>query len=178
MAETKNNRCKCIPTIPDIIRYKLTGFSINSLLDSDAIWWHRAGSTLAQAMACCLMSPGHWPQLMLTYHRKYFVAFTQEQLQKCSWTSSVTWVQRLHFLKFHPHLPGANELMPNRLICHVIFMYIMPTPSYSHIPFIWFEINFIFNRLCHINVRWPLTFPIKYEKIKFCGKAEAAIFWN
>ena len=33
---------------------------INSLHSSDAIWWHKSGSTLVQAMACCLMAPSHY----------------------------------------------------------------------------------------------------------------------
>ena len=33
--------------------------SINSLRPSDAIWWHRSGSTLAQVMAWCLTAPSH-----------------------------------------------------------------------------------------------------------------------
>ena len=32
----------------------------NSPLPSDAIWWHRSGSILAQVMACCLMAPSHY----------------------------------------------------------------------------------------------------------------------
>ena len=32
---------------------------VNSLRPSDAIWRHRSGSTLAQAMACCLTAPSH-----------------------------------------------------------------------------------------------------------------------
>ena len=36
---------------------------INSLWPSVAIWWHRAGSTLAHVMACCLMSPSHYLNL-------------------------------------------------------------------------------------------------------------------
>ena len=32
----------------------------NSLRPSDAIWWHRSGSTLAQVMACCLTTPSHY----------------------------------------------------------------------------------------------------------------------
>ena len=32
----------------------------NSLWPSDAIWWQRSGSTLAQVMACCLMTPCHY----------------------------------------------------------------------------------------------------------------------
>ena len=33
---------------------------LNSLWPSDAIWWHRSGSTLAQVMACCLTAPSHY----------------------------------------------------------------------------------------------------------------------
>ena len=32
---------------------------VNSLWPSDAICWHRSGSTLAQVMACGLMAPSH-----------------------------------------------------------------------------------------------------------------------
>ena len=27
---------------------------------SDAIWWHKSGTTLTQVMACCLMAPNHY----------------------------------------------------------------------------------------------------------------------
>ena len=33
---------------------------VNSLRPSDAIWWHRSGSTLARVMACCLTAPSHY----------------------------------------------------------------------------------------------------------------------
>ena len=33
---------------------------VNSLWPSVATWWHRSGSTLAQAMACCLSAPSHF----------------------------------------------------------------------------------------------------------------------
>ena len=33
---------------------------INSLWPSDAIWWHKSGSTLAQVVACCLTAPSHY----------------------------------------------------------------------------------------------------------------------
>ena len=32
----------------------------NSLGPSDAIWWQKTGSTLAQVMACCLTAPSHY----------------------------------------------------------------------------------------------------------------------
>ena len=33
---------------------------INSTWPSDAIWWHRTRSTLAQVMACCLTAPSNY----------------------------------------------------------------------------------------------------------------------
>ena len=33
---------------------------LNSLGPSDAIWWHRSGSTLVQAMAWCRLAPSHY----------------------------------------------------------------------------------------------------------------------
>ena len=37
-----------------------THWFFNSLWPSDAIRWHRSGSTLAQVMACCLTAPSHY----------------------------------------------------------------------------------------------------------------------
>ena len=36
------------------------GLVLNSLRPSDAIRWHKTGSTLAQVMACCLTAPSHY----------------------------------------------------------------------------------------------------------------------
>ena len=33
---------------------------VNSLGPSNAIWWQKTGSTLAQVMACCLTAPSHY----------------------------------------------------------------------------------------------------------------------
>ena len=33
---------------------------VNPLWPSDAIWWQRSGSTLAQVMTCCLTAPSHY----------------------------------------------------------------------------------------------------------------------
>ena len=30
------------------------------LLCSDAMWWHKTGSTSAQVMACCMKAPSHF----------------------------------------------------------------------------------------------------------------------
>ena len=37
--------------------------AINSWWPSDALWWHRSGSTMALVMACCLMAPSHYMYL-------------------------------------------------------------------------------------------------------------------
>ena len=42
-----------------IVWFSLLTTFINSLWPSDAMWWQRIGSTLAQVMACCLMAPSH-----------------------------------------------------------------------------------------------------------------------
>ena len=53
---------------------------LNSLKTSDAIWWCRSGSILAQAMACCLTTP--LPELMLTSHQGGLEAFPWGQLHR------------------------------------------------------------------------------------------------
>ena len=40
--------------------WKWWTYLINSSWPSDAIWWHRSGSTLVQVMACCLTAPSHY----------------------------------------------------------------------------------------------------------------------
>ena len=40
--------------------FAVKAFSRNSLRLSDAIWWHRSMSTLAQVMAWCLTAPSHY----------------------------------------------------------------------------------------------------------------------
>ena len=37
-----------------------TNWYVNSLWPGDATWWQRTQSTLAQVMACCLITPGHF----------------------------------------------------------------------------------------------------------------------
>ena len=40
--------------------YMISLHVFNSLGPSDAMWWQRSGSTLAQVMACCLTPPSHY----------------------------------------------------------------------------------------------------------------------
>ena len=67
----------------------------NSLWPIDAIWWHRSGSTLAQAMACCLMAPSH--------------CLNQYWLMMVIWDPFEHNITRDTFSwKFHSHLQRAN----------------------------------------------------------------------
>ena len=54
----------------------MLGEMINSLWRSDALWPHRSRSTLAQAMACCLLVAKPLPEPMLTCPQLGPVTFT------------------------------------------------------------------------------------------------------
>ena len=72
---------------------------ISPLRPGDTMKWHRSGSTLVQAMACCLTSPSHClNKPMLTYYWWGSVAITCEQFhRKCFGYQSAKWVWKLHF---------------------------------------------------------------------------------
>ena len=70
---------------------------VNSLWRSDAIWWQRSGSTLAQVMACCVTDTKPLPEPMLTYHQWSPVTFILGQFQKrCLNHQSLKSVWKLH----------------------------------------------------------------------------------
>ena len=87
--------------------------SINPLWTIDAIWWHRSGSTLAQVMACCLMTLCHYRTLnyvdftSMTFCGIYLTTILRES----SRYQFIKWIWKISLLKFLPHLPGANELI-------------------------------------------------------------------
>ena len=68
-------------------------WSIYRLWSSDAIWWHRSGSTVVQVMACCLKL---LPEPILTNHHWGLVAFTWGKLdRKCSRNLTLICVRKL-----------------------------------------------------------------------------------
>ena len=72
---------------------------VNSLWPSDAKWWHRSGSTLAQVMACCLMAISHHPnQCWPLISEVLQMAFTCEKFcSECPIFYSAYWVWKLYF---------------------------------------------------------------------------------
>ena len=83
---------------------------VNSLWNSDAIWQHTSGLTLAQVMACCLISDGTNPSWPI---RREVLKHSPE----CNFTENTP---KLSFLDMsfkmtnstlQPHPPEANELI-------------------------------------------------------------------
>ena len=82
---------------------------VNLLWPSEAAWWQRSGSTLAQVMACCLTAPSHYLNqcwLIISEVHIHIRAISQEMFQP-----SITKIRlQITYLKFHSNFPGANEL--------------------------------------------------------------------
>ena len=82
------------------------------LWPSDAIWRHRSGSALVQAMACCLTAPNHclnhcWLLIsQVLWHSPESNFTVNAQVWLLVYIISL----RIILLKLLPHLPGANEL--------------------------------------------------------------------
>ena len=83
---------------------------VNSLGPSNAIWWQKTGSTLAQVKACCLMAPSHYLNqcwLIISEVQWHIRAISLEMSQP-----SITEIcLKITCLKCHSNFPGANELM-------------------------------------------------------------------
>ena len=83
---------------------------VNWLRPSDAIWWHRSGSTLAQVMACCLTAPSHYLNQYWLIISKVLWHSSEGNFIKD--TSPITKVSlKIAFLILNWNLPGANELI-------------------------------------------------------------------
>ena len=63
--------------------YCLNIHVFNSLFPSNAMWWHRSRSTMAQVMACCLMAPSLYLNQCCSHS-------VQENTMYCSIQDSVT----------------------------------------------------------------------------------------
>ena len=85
--------------------------TINSLWPSDAIWRHRSGSTLAQVMACYLTAPSHYLNQCWLIISKIQCHSSEGNFERDALAIILTKVTlKITSLKFHPNLPGANEL--------------------------------------------------------------------
>ena len=98
--------------------------NINSLWPSDAIWWHRSGSTLAQVMACYLMAPSlylnqYWLIISEVLWHSPEGNFTGDAKDILDMSLKIT------DLRLQPHLPGVNELKV--LTFHSLLQFLKPT---------------------------------------------------
>ena len=111
---------------------------IDSLWPSDAIWWQRSGSTLAQVMACCLTAPSHylnqcWLIISEVQWHSYQGKFTR-------YASTINHQNPLenYISKISLKFPGANELnsvwglMPPTQYIHQGFSSHCPYGSLMH----------------------------------------------
>ena len=94
---------------------------VNSPRLSDAIWWHRAGSTLAQVMACCLTAPSHY------LNQCWLITLVQWCSSEGNFAldisqPSVTKINlKIIFIRLYWNLPGANELsLPGVAAVHIV----------------------------------------------------------
>ena len=103
----------------------------NPLWCSDAILWHRTGSTSAQVMDWCLMTPSHdLNQCWLLINEVLYYSQSAQAIILC---------YEFENQKLLPHLPGTNELtqiaielwckififLPNNSTSAGLFVYIM-----------------------------------------------------
>ena len=85
---------------------------VNSLWPSDTTWWLRSGSTLVQAMACCLMAASHymnWCRLIISEILWYFWEgnFAWSAQGICL---SLIWVRKLPIQDYKLISHGAKQL--------------------------------------------------------------------
>ena len=89
---------------------------INSLWSSDAIWWQRSGSTVAQVMACCLTAPSHylnqcWLIISEVQWHSYKGNCTRDASAINHWNPFQNYISKISF-KF----PRANELSVTKVM--------------------------------------------------------------
>ena len=75
---------------------------MNSLWPSDTIWWQRSGSTLAQVMACCLMTPSHylnqcWLIISEVQWHSYYGDFTRDASTISHWNPFENYMSKIEF---------------------------------------------------------------------------------
>ena len=93
-----------------VLSEKISMTSVNSMWSSDAIWWHRSGSTLAQVMALCCQAQSHYLKQCwlcisdILWHspKNNFTVIAQAIILYDAFEN--------YTINSLPHLPGANEL--------------------------------------------------------------------
>ena len=82
---------------------------------NDVLWRQWYGSTLAQALACCLTAPSFylnqcWLIISKVDWHSSMGKFTRDNSATNHWNSMEIKYLKKKYLKFHSNFPGANEL--------------------------------------------------------------------
>ena len=118
--------CIVSPSLPTFQRprshYYHNLLIINPLWSSDAIWWQRSGSTLAQVMACCLTAPSDYLAqcwLIISEPSGHQLRAISEEMPQPSIAKGSL---KITYITFHANLPGANELTVQVLVTKLTTM--------------------------------------------------------
>ena len=89
----------------------------------DAIWRHRSGLRLAQAMACCLMEPSHsyLNQCWLVSSVRSSDNYPRAISRKIPQPSTTKFIFKITYLKLYLHLPGISDLRHWGLVMRILF---------------------------------------------------------
>ena len=112
----------------------MTLTNINTLWPVDVIWRHGTRSTLAQVMACCLTPPSHYlSQCCLSSVRSHGIHLRGLSLDDVKIPIDNTRL-KIAVLKWHPGLPGANELTVLDTMRTIIWPNVRPK---IYIAYLW-----------------------------------------
>ena len=141
----------------------------NSLGPSDAIWWHRSGSTLVQVMACCLMAPNHYlNQCWLIISKVLRHSPEGNFIRDTSATIHWNWLKnsKIWNLKLNWNLPGANELMDLLLGMDTFLSHMLSTSIRKCIPHITLQnipINYVNQLHWCLFIQFVLPFLFAHD---------------
>ena len=81
----------------------------NKLCPTDATWWHRSGSTLAQIMACCLTVQSPFLNQCWFLSVRFRWHSNESNFTVGAPAAILYHELKIILLKLLPHLPGASE---------------------------------------------------------------------
>ena len=87
----------------------------HSMWPTDAIWWHRFGSTLGHVMACCLTASSHYQHHSWLIIKGILWHSPEGNFKKCLWKYPC-W--EISLLKLLPYLIQSSEFKKGSKLWH------------------------------------------------------------